>query len=186
MTEGMTCDPDRLVALMKEGDLTSLDAMSRCYGARLVEVGRRYCRTTEDADEAVQDTYVQASRHLQSFRGDGSVEGWLVRMVINACRQKARGRKNDANLHTTEAVLPAVNAGPEALAGRGELAEALGNALLSLSADDRTLVLLSDAEGWTGPEIADRTGMTAGAVRTRLSRARKRLRETLEETGFGA
>ena len=178
-----SCDPSELVELMKAGDLEALDRMSRCYGDRLVEVGRRYCRTTEDADEAVQDTYIQASRHLQRFRGEGSVEGWLVRMVINACRQKARGRKNNANLHTTEAVLPADSSGPEALAGRGELAEALGNALLTLSADDRTLVLLSDAEGWTGPEIAERTGMTHGAVRTRLSRARRRLRETLGEIG---
>lgn len=173
------CEPAELVALMRAGDLAALERMSRCYGERLVQIGRRYCRTAEDADEAVQDTYVQAGKHLARFRGEGSVEGWLVRMVINACRQKARGRKNDASLHTTEAELSDGREGPEALAGRGELAQALGEALLVLSADDRVLVILSDAEGWTGPEIAEKTGMTPGAVRTRLSRARRRLREAL-------
>ena len=175
------CDPHELVSLVKKGDIEALDRMTRCYGERLLAVGRRYCRNEEDAHDAVQDALLSAGRNLTSFRGDGSLEGWLVRMVTNACFRMRRGRKNDPSLHDHDAVLPADDDSPEAMAGRLQLAEAIGRALEELSPKDRLILLLAEAEDWTGPQIAERMGMTPGAVRTRLTRARARLRTHMAE-----
>jgi len=177
------CDPSELVRMVKAGELEALDRMTRCYGERLLSAGRKHCRDEDRARDAVQDALLSAGEHLQDFRGDGSLEGWLVRMVANACHRMRRGRKNDPQWHTVLdefGAPPAEDGSPEEGAMRGELAVALGDALLRLEPKDRALLLLSDGEGWKAPELAESLEMTPGALRTRLSRARKRLREELE------
>ncbi len=177
------CDPRDLARMVKAGQIDALDRMTRCYGERLLSVGRRYCRDTDRAQDAVQDALLAAGEHLEDFRGDGSLEGWLVRMVANACHRMRRGRKNDPKWHAEldeSGAPPADAASPEESTLRGELAVALGDALLHLEPRDRALLLLSDGEGWKAPELAESMDMTPGALRTRLSRARKRLREALE------
>ena len=174
------CDPKELITLVRAGDLEVLDRVTQCHGARLMAVGRRYCKNEEDAADAVHDALISAGEHLHQFRGEGSVEGWLIRMVANACHRMRRGRKNDATLHDTEVVLVDDKTNPETLTHRGEIAIALGEALQQLSARDRTIVLLAEAEDWTGPQIAEELGMSPGAVRTRLSRARTRIRKHLQ------
>ncbi|MBW1876866.1 MAG: sigma-70 family RNA polymerase sigma factor [Deltaproteobacteria bacterium] len=177
----ISCDSGELVALMRSGDMEALDRITRCFGDRLIGVGRRYCRSEEEAQDAVQDAMVSAGEHLRDFRGDGPVEGWMVRMVANACHRMRRGRKNDPALHDTEVVLPDFRRSPEDALEFGQMSEILGQVLDELPARDRVIVLLAEAEDWTGPEIADKLGMTSGAVRTRLSRARTRVRAAMQE-----
>ena len=174
------CDPEELVALMRAGDLAALDRITRCHGARLLAVGRRYCRSEAEAQDAVQDALLSAGNNLEGYRGDGPVEGWVVRMVANACHHMRRGRKNNQGLHDAEAVLVSADASPEEAAMTGQLAEALGEALLQLDPTNRTIVLLAEGEGWTGPEIGAELGMSPGAVRVRLTRSRTRLRELMD------
>lgn len=184
------CDPDRLTELVRSGDPDALDRITRCYGDRLLAAGRRHCRTTEEAGDAVQDALVVAATRLDSFRGEGSLEGWLVRIVASACRRMSRGRKNAATLHDADVELVSSFASPEAEAAAHEVGEALSDALLALGPEDRLIVLLSEVDGFDAPEIGVRTGLTAGAVRTRLTRIRQRLRAALEplfgETAGGA
>lgn len=174
------CDAQELVDLMKSGDIEALDRTTRCYGERLLSVGRKICRNSEDAQDAVQDALLSAGENLESFRGDGSVEGWLSRMVVNACHRMRRGRKNDPNLHTTEQEIPSEET-PEQNAHRGEISSVLGEAMLSLTPEDRLIFLLAEGEDWTGPEIGIKLGMSSGAVRTRLTRIRKKMRDQIEE-----
>ncbi len=175
------CDPAQLVAFVKAGDMRALDRLTRCHGQRLLAVGRRYCRSEAEAQDAVQDALLAAGRNLGGYRGDGPVEGWVVRMVANACHHMRRGRKNDPHLHDVEAVLMTDSASPEEAAMTGQLAEALGDALQALDPTNRTIVLLAEGEGWTGPEIAAELGLSAGAVRVRLTRSRARLRKLMAE-----
>jgi RNA polymerase sigma factor (sigma-70 family) len=177
------CDANELVGMVREGEIEALDRITRCFGDRLMGVARQRCRNEEDAHDAVQDTLLSAGRNLSSFRGDGSLEGWLVRMVANACYRMRRGRKNDPSLHTTEAQLESGVDSPELAAHRGQVADSLERALLELSSKDRAILILAEGEGWTGPEIANEMEMTPGAVRTRLTRIRQRLRDVLEPEG---
>ncbi len=179
---GALCDPHEMIELIQHGDPEALDRITRCYANRLISVGRRVCGNPIDADDVVQDALLSAGLHLQTFRGEGSIEGWLVRMVTNACHRMRRGRKNDPGLHSTEVALTDSADGPEELAARGELMDTLGQALNQLAPTDRMIVLLAEADGWKGPQIAERLDMKPTAVRTRLSRARKKLRIELERS----
>ena len=145
-------------------------------------VGRRQCTSEDRAEDAVQDALEAAATHLDSFRGDGSLEGWLGRMVANACRRMQRGGKGNASIHTE--LLDEYNIesmGPEELAASQGLGEKLVEALETLGPQDRAIVLLAEVNGWKGPEIAESLGLSPGQVRTRLSRSRARLREELAE-----
>jgi RNA polymerase sigma-70 factor (ECF subfamily) len=173
------CDPDRLTALARSGDPEALDRITRCYGDKLLAAGRRHCRTSDEAEDAVQDALVTAATHLDAFRGEGSLEGWLVRIVASACRRMSRGRKNSGALHDRNVELLIAQSSPESEAGQRELGDALSSALLELDAEDRLIVLLSEVDGFDAPEVATRIGLSPGAVRTRLTRIRQRLRHAL-------
>lgn len=186
MTAPVTaCDPDQLAALARGGDPRALDAITRCYGERLVAIGRRACRDDTLGEDAAQDALVSAVEHLADWRGDGSIEAWLGRMVTNACWRLRRGRKNDPALHAPEVEVPDDVADPEREAARAELAGLLSEGLLALSPTDRAILLLSDVEGWKGPELAARLDVAPAVARKRLSRARGRLRAHMEAAGLG-
>jgi len=173
------CDPDLLTTLVRNGDPGALDRITRCYGQKLLAAGRRHCRTADEAEDAVQDALVTAGTHLDSFRGEGSLEGWLVRIVASACRRMSRGRKNSAELRDEGVELLVASSSPESEAEQHELGEALSAALLELNPDDRLIVLLSEVDGFDAPEVAERVGLSPGAVRTRLTRIRGRLRAAM-------
>lgn len=175
------CRPEEIVRLVQAGDRSALDRITRCYGEHLLAVGRRVCGDPESARDAVQDALLSAGERLGDFRGDGSVEGWLVTMVANACRTRRRGRKNqaawNAELDAEREQSPVEP--PDDGAAHAELSHALRAALLELSPTDRALVLLTQVDGWNGPEVGRALELSPEAVRARLSRVRRRLRERL-------
>lgn len=178
----VACNPTTLLELVKRGDAAALDQLTRCYGVRLMEVGRRQCKNEDRAQDAVQDALESAATHLGDFRAEGSLEGWLSRMVTNACRRMQRGRKADVSLHEPFSDEQAGGvADPEELTSNQGLGLQLVEALKTLSAQDRAIVLLAEVNGWKGPEIAESLSLSPGQVRTRLSRSRAHLREELAE-----
>jgi RNA polymerase sigma-70 factor (ECF subfamily) len=173
------CNAEYLKSLVRTRDPNALDRLARCYGERLLRAGRRHCRTGEEAKDAVQDTYVTAAMHMEDFRGDGSLEGWLVRIVASACRRMSRGLKNDANRHDDDLALVDATQSPEAETDQRAVTDWLNRALVSLPEDDRLVLLLASVEGLEGPEIAAQLNVTPNAARARLFRARAKLREAL-------
>ena len=174
------CDSKELTELLKSGDIEVLDRVTRCYGERLLMAARRYCARPDQAHDAVQDAALAAWKYGEGFRGDGSVDGWLVRLVATACNRMRRGQKNDSSRHVTEVELVDDDVTADTLVARSQMASQLGEALNTLKPDDRAIVILSDAQGWTAKEIAEALEMTPGAVRTRLSRLHAKLRDTLQ------
>ena len=171
------CNPELLMRLALAGGSEALDRITRCYGDRLLRAGQRYCRTSVEAEDAVQDALLHATQHLGDFRGDGSLEGWLVRVVATACRRQARGSKNA--VHEGDASLASTGPSPLDASCASEVGRNLQAALLALSESDRSIVLLAEVEDWRASEIAQELGLTEGAVRVRLMRARARLRAAL-------
>jgi RNA polymerase sigma factor (sigma-70 family) len=181
-----SCNPERLVELVRRADPTALDQLTRCYGERLLAAGRRHCRTFSEAEDAVQDALVVAATELDGFRGEGSLEGWLIRIVASACRRMSRGRKNDAARHDSDVTLEAGGVTPEVAASQQELGSVLERALLELDPLDRAVLILAELEDWSAPEIGREFGFSAGAIRTRLTRARARVRELVRPLLGGA
>lgn len=174
------CDPVRLVELVRSGEPSALEDLTRCYRERLLAAGQRHCRTRTEAEDAVQDTLLfAAAEGLATYRGEGSLDGYLTRVVARACRRLSRGQKNAAATHDSNAELASTGASPEARVADLELGTLLERLLLGLEPRDRAVLLLAEVEGYTGPEIAAELGLSAGAVRTRLTRSRQRLRTGL-------
>jgi RNA polymerase sigma-70 factor (ECF subfamily) len=174
------CDTTHLAALMRAGDLAALERFSRCYGARLIAVARRSCRGVDDAEDAVQDALMEASRTMESYRGEGSPLAWMSTLVVRRCGRMGRGRRNDPALHVPDVDVVCGCTSPEIQASDRVMGERLSAALLSLSETDRYAVMLAD-QGYTGPEIAEELGLTPNAVRGRLKRSRAALRGMLAD-----
>jgi RNA polymerase sigma-70 factor, ECF subfamily len=133
-------------------------------------VARRYAG--REAEDIVQDVYVRALSHGERFRGQASPTTWLHRMVINACVDEWRRRRSRAAKQTGYArATPKEPMLPEQLWTRA--------AIRTLSDADRRMCLLHDVMGYTHREIAVLHGIAAGTSKTRLMRARSRLRAAL-------
>jgi RNA polymerase sigma-70 factor (ECF subfamily) len=169
-------EPDlgALLALMQAGDLRALDQLVRAYGRRLLAVARRRCRRAADAEDAVQQALLAASSAMTSYRGEGSPLAWLATLVSRSCYRLNEGLAPPAEAGDR----PCGCEDPERVAERAELGVRLGGALMRLSRTDRLAFVLA-AEGFTSGEIAERFGLSADGVRSRLKRSRKRLRAWL-------
>lgn len=170
---------DSLLALMQAGDIAALDVMARAYAPRLLAVARRRCHQPHDAEDAVQQALLTARDAMRSYRGEGEPLAWLSTLVARSC-SRMNERAARVELREPEAIelrCPCEQ-DPEAQAERGELAQALSDALMALSRTDRLAFLLS-VEGLDSVQIAARFSLTHDAVRSRLKRARKVLREAL-------
>ncbi len=144
-------------------------------------------RDTALAEDAAQDTFIKAWTAIDSFRG-GLVRPWLLRIATNRCYDilRAKGRRPadslDAELFEAEPEWTSqsgIAEHPEQHASRRELSSFLERALGMLAEDQRMAIILSDVQGNSYEEIAAITGVAIGTVKSRISRARLRLREII-------
>lgn len=180
---------ERLMRAAQRGELAAFNALVTRHERAVFNVCLRLLRDVPTAEDATQDTFVQAWRGVGAFRG-GLVRPWLLRIATNRCydilRSKARRPAGslDAEPFEIEPVWTSQTSAterPEAFALRGELAVHLERALAGLPEDQRLVVVLSDVQGCDYDEIAQITGTALGTVKSRLSRARARLRQALRD-----
>jgi RNA polymerase sigma-70 factor (ECF subfamily) len=167
----------------------AFERLMRQYNQRLFRVARSILRDDADAEDALQDAYVQAYRHLDSFRGDAEPGTWLTRIVINQALMRARRRTRDRRVVSFTGSDPAAQeldvADPQAespsdAALRGEVRKVLEERIDELPEALRMVFVMREVEEMTARETADALGIPEATVRTRLFRARARLREALE------
>jgi RNA polymerase sigma-70 factor (ECF subfamily) len=167
---------DELLAAAQGGDRAALESLLARHRKTVFRYGLRYCRSTEDTEDAVQETLWAAAKGIGGFRGAAAVTTWLFAIVRNQCHRLLSHKHDEVDLAD---VLPAVtDLGPSAehdLAAR-EVQEILAAALARLESAHREVILLRDVEGLTAPEAADRLGVTVQALKSRLHRARAQLR----------
>ena len=151
----------------------------------------RFLRTREAAEDVTQEAFVRAWRAIDTFRGE-RFRSWLLRIVANAARDELRRRKrrpqrsldetwDDSDMASIDPVEPGL--GPQERAEQTELRGVLERAIAELPEEWRMVVLLSDVHGMSYEEIADAVDAPLGTVKSRLSRARARLRQLLIESG---
>jgi RNA polymerase sigma-70 factor (ECF subfamily) len=129
-----------------------------------------------EAEDVAQEVYLRVHRSLRSFRGESRFETWLYRVVANAAmtQLRRRGRFGDllAEGHEVADLQPAARP-----AEYGLEEDEIKRALQALPLGQRTVVVLKDVYGFSCQEIADQIGVSEGAVKVRLHRARRRLKE---------
>ena len=171
------------LAQARRGALPACERIFRSFQQPAYSVAFRICQCPETAQEITQEAFITVFRKLGQFRGDAPFWCWLRRVVANhaisTLRRNAKMRETELqDFHAQET-------GAEEQLG---LAMDLEAALASLGDEDRAVVWLHDVEGYGHQEIADMFGMSESFSKTRLSRARARLRQLLGQSGqaFGA
>lgn len=184
----MANEEQRLVEAGQSGDVEAFNQLVRLYEGRVYNLCFRMLGDADAAADVTQDTFISAYRNLQKFRG-GQFRSWLLRIATNACYDALRARKRrpavslNATYNDEEdggLDLPDQSESPDDFALRRELAMAIQQGLALLPEDQRAVVILSDIQGMAYEEIAVVTGANLGTVKSRLSRARARLRDILK------
>jgi len=163
------------LARARRGNLDACETIYRKYRHPAFSVAFRICGCRETAEEVAQEAFITAFRKIRQFRGDSPFWGWLRRVVVNHAISTIR--RNDKTKTVTFEDYHAPAADGQQRTG---LAMDLEAALGALSARDRAVVWLHDVEGYNHREIAEVFGKTESFSKTRLSRARARLRELLD------
>ena len=166
---------------MIAGDPAAIDELFRCTHEALTRYLRGRCGNAADADDALQNTFENATRFLDGYRGDATPRSWLFRVAANACTRMRRGKKNAPSLHVpigNRAITDDRSPDPEArLTSRADVVLA---AIAALDPVDRSVILLRDGQGLSARETAARLGLTEAAVKSRLFRARRVVREAAD------
>ncbi len=181
------------IALIQDAQQGNLDAFNRlilAYQDRVYNQAYRVLGESHAADDATQEAFISAYKNLRSFRG-GSFRAWLLRIVTNACYDELRRRKR----RPTTSLEPLDEDGdeiesprwisdpgelPEDNVVRAELGQAIQHCLDKLPTDFRVVVVLVDVQGMDYLEAASVVGKPLGTVKSRLARARNRMRECLQ------
>lgn len=163
-----------LIARARSGDLEALEALYRAYETPVYNVARRILRHEEDAEDVLQETFLEVVKSIGQYRGEGSFWGWVRQIAAS----KALMRLRSERYRRTEE-LPDDVAGARDLAAAGLARMDLEAAFGALSATSRAVVWLHDVEGYTHEEIAEMMGKTASFSKSQLARAHARLRQAL-------
>ena len=184
---GTAADVDELVGRAQRGDLPAFNTLVLRHQDAVSSLTLRMLGDREAAADVTQEAFINAWRRLDSFRG-GSFRSWLFTIAANRARDELRraGRRPHTSLDAArddpdrpDLDPPDRGPTPERAAEQAELRAALEAALRWLPPDWREVVLLSDVHGMDYAEIAAATGIALGTVKSRLSRARARLREVI-------
>ena len=176
---------DRVLA----GDRRAFEPLVRRHERRVFRVTLAVLGNIEDAEEAMQDTFVKAFRHLEQFRKESRFTTWLTRIAVNDAIQKRNVRKKFVPLAEAETPVEQFapkryepwKSNPEQLYGKQELHRFVEEAIQSLPEIYREAFVLRDVEELTAEEAAEVLGIKIPALKTRLLRARLMMRETLAE-----
>ncbi|HEY1410459.1 MAG TPA: sigma-70 family RNA polymerase sigma factor [Promineifilum sp.] len=183
-------DEASLVQQAQKGDIAAFNRLVVQFQELVFNVSYRIMGDPDAAADVTQETFITAYQSLATFRG-GNFKAWLLRVATNRCYDELRRRKRrpqtslDQIMDENEsfAFLRSPNEGPEAHRQRVELALAIERCLKTLPEDQRIVTVLGDVEGYDYQEIASITSVSLGTVKSRMSRARSKLRDCLQSIG---
>lgn len=158
-----------------------LESMMRTYGNDVLRTAYMYVKDIHTAEDIFQEVFIKADRSKENFRGESSVKTWLIRITVNACKDYLKSAYNrrvtplqefQENAITSENDFDGIE--------RKETQMEVRKAVMSLPESHRDVVLCVYFQGMTVPEAAKTLGLAEGTVKSRLSRAKDKLRQLLE------
>jgi RNA polymerase sigma-70 factor (ECF subfamily) len=181
-------DEGDVVTQAKTRSETAFEQLVEHYERRAFRLAWRITRNHEDAEDVVQNAFVKAFQNLADFRGDSRFYTWLVRITINEALMKIRRRHSnevsiDEPIHADATSDPIEiedqAANPEQRYSQHEVQRILAATINDLEPSHRSVLQLRDVEGLSTQQTAQALDLTPSAVKTRLQRARMKLRDSL-------
>jgi len=189
-----TLDDGALVERARQRDGAAVRLIMQRHNRRLFRTARGVLHDDAEAEDVVQETYVRAFTHLDGFRGEAQLSTWLTRIALNEALGRLRRRRITVGLKDIDAIndqgearviyLPSArqDSDPEAAAARGEVRRLLERAVDQLPEHFRMVFMMRDVEEMSVEETASHLGLRPETVKTRLHRARRLLRQSLDRT----
>jgi RNA polymerase sigma-70 factor (ECF subfamily) len=182
---------DQLVQMAQSGENRAFDELVRRYQDKVYRLSYKILRHEEDAAEALQDAFLSAYKGLRNFKAESTFSTWLYRIATNASLMKYRKRR-DGHISLEQSQTP----GPRGEEGEplqipdwseqplevlldAETRAVMEEGIQMLPEDDRTVFVLRDIEGLSNAEVAEILELSVAAVKSRLHRARIKLRDRL-------
>jgi len=183
-------DDRLLLQKAQEGDRTAFEALVTLHSPRVFHLALGYTGRHHDAEEITQTVFWKVWNALPQFRGGASFSTWLYRLTSNAAidflrREKRQSGPSDFSLDDEETYIEPVDPAPtpQRHAEAKELREALAQGLEKLSPEHRQVLLLRELQGLSYEEISDALDLDLGTVKSRIARAREKLRNYLLRSG---
>jgi len=179
--------PSSVIDACKQGDPDGFAELIRLSNREVYGLAFRITGNPEDAADVAQDTYIKLLKSIKQFRGDSKFSTWLYRVTssvaISHMRRKSRKTGLDRALEPDDwKAIPAPgSADPVVRSEQNSLRDRLDAAVNDLPAAYRSVVVMKDVYGFSLQEVGDQLGITEGAAKVRLFRARQRLRDVLHE-----
>ena len=198
VVEKNNLDESQLIRLLSQGDSSAFEFVIREYGGYLLNVARQYLRDPDDAEDVVQESYLQLFNSIANFRGESSLKSWLHRITINNALMKIR---KDMKMNTLLSELENesdkfdengkrlenpqnISMSADEVYLNTELRTTIKNHIMSLPIAYRSILLLRDIEGYSIAETADLLKISLPSVKTGLHRARNKLKAQLENSEY--
>lgn len=187
---GKTIDPahaplsdEEIVARVLAGELPLFELLMRRHNQRLFRAARAIVKRDDEAEDVMQDAYVRAYAHLRSFKGEASFATWLTRIAVHEAIARVRRERRfvamDASSEGLRSMPSEGHSSPEQQVSNAEMRAALDRAIDALPDEFRLTFVLRAVELMSGAETAEVLGIPEQTVKTRLFRARERLRRDL-------
>lgn len=183
----MTSSDQQLLEAARSHDRAAIETLLLRHQGKVYGYALKLCRNGEDAKDVLQDTLLAMAQSVHDFRGHSSLSTWLYAVTRSFCIKKRRRSKfaparltsldDDAAAEARQLVAPGLP--PDDVVAGNELRSTLDEALGSLDAPQREVLVLRDVEGLKAIEVAEVLGISVAAVKSRLHRARMRLRARL-------
>jgi len=171
-----TLSDEELVLRVRGGEVALFELLMRRNNQRIFRAARAILRDDHEAEDVMQQAYVRAYEHLHEFEARARFSTWLTRIAVHEALARVRRQRRFAPL--PEQTLPGAH-NPEQETSDVEMRRVLESAVDELPDDFRTVFVLRSIEGMSGAETAECLGIPEETVKTRLFRARSRLREIL-------
>lgn len=183
-------DEEKLIELAQKGDVGAFNRLVVQYQESVYNVAYRIMYDAAAADDISQETFITAYHSLKGFRG-GNFKSWLLRIATNRCYDELRRHKRRPQSSIDEmteenesaAFLRSPDDTPEQHRQRVELVLLIERCMEGLPDEQRITAVLGDVEGYDYEQIAGITRVSLGTVKSRLSRARSKLRDCLQTNG---
>ncbi len=186
MTITLQTDEIELVTQAQNGDRNAFSELVRAHSQGVLNVVYRMCGNQQLAEDAAQEAFIQAWMRLSSFRPKASFRSWLYRIAVNSAIDMLRKEKRVLLNAVEDLNLAASNPSPEAMLASNERAELVAKAVSTLPDASRAVLILREYEGLSYNEIAETLEIPMGTVMSRLSYARKILKEKLAVALFAS
>jgi RNA polymerase sigma-70 factor (ECF subfamily) len=179
-----------LIEQSRRGNVDAFEELIRDYKKIAYNIALRVLRNVEDAEDVSQEALIKVFRNIQNFNMQSTFKVWMYRIVVNACLDFKRKKTVD-----TFSIDETVDIGgssevqreisdnsnnPDELVEKNYTTEMVGNALSKLDDDYKTIIVLRDIQGFSYNEISQILSCNLGTVKSRLSRARKNLKDIID------